>query len=177
VCEPRHSSPIPSRLTPVTTDRDRCYRRFPRATPQCGQLMGRSARSGRLTRTHWHAMDRECCGLILSPQHLRKAGRRGSCPLRKFHQQEAAASVEALDERRLGFSTRRPGQGRKGLRVPAAALLTLNEDSPPERLAPRCNKDRALVHRTRPALFILNPVLVSRNQSPARASPVNSSYV
>lgn len=51
--------------------------------------------------------------------------------------EETAASVEAFDERRLSFSTRRPGQGRKRLRVLAAVLLTLNEEGPPERLAPR----------------------------------------
>src|SRR6266700_8038494 len=46
----------------------------------------------------------------------------------------------SLDERRLGFSTRRPGQSRKRLRVQAAVCLTLNEDSPPERLAHRATK-------------------------------------
>jgi len=62
--------------------------------------------------THWHVTRRENRDLNLPPAPEKG---RSSRVLSAADQPstKTAASVEALDERRLGFSTRRPGQGRK----------------------------------------------------------------
>jgi Protein of unknown function (DUF1569) len=128
ICEPKHRKPLSPGLIVVTNIGDSCYRHFllgrckmrpaagtirQRERLQIGMLKGRTGmRRSAVSRPQ------------LSPRCLRKAGRRGSCPPRTNHPRETTASVEALDERPVGFSTRRPGQGRKRLRAQAAVLLT-----------------------------------------------------
>ena len=75
----------------------------------------------------------------------------------------AAVPVEALDERRLGFSTRRPGQGRKDFECKPPRF-----SHPVEEVLLRDSHPRqkpGAFHRTRPALFILNPPPFHRIES------------
>ena len=111
-----------------------------------------SIRYRKANETHWHAVRHVTS--LLSPEHLGKAGRSGSCPKRNAHQLEAAASVEALRRKAPCFFDAPARSGPERLRVLAAVSHPI-EESPPERLAPRTQPDG--LHRTRPALFILNP--------------------
>jgi hypothetical protein len=44
-CARKHKNARQAGLTTVTHSRDRCYRFFPRSIPECGQLLGMSARA------------------------------------------------------------------------------------------------------------------------------------
>ena len=110
---PKHRPFLPIRLTPITPTGDprHCFPARNGAT--INPVDGNSSSGRKANETHWHAVGRGKSTPLLSPRHLGKAGRRGPS-LGEPPSTSAAAPVEALDERRLGFSTRRPGQGRKG---------------------------------------------------------------
>src|SRR5579859_40467 len=104
-----------------------------------------SVRQRKVNETHWHAVRCRKNDLTSLPPALGK-GRlpRVLAATNETSTHQTAASVEALDERRLGFSTRRPGQGRRDFecKPPSGSPC---RGCPPERLAPRTIKpDRSL---------------------------------
>ena len=90
---------------------------FPPAGPRMWAVAGTICHCGRLMRRTGMRWDRVNRDPSTPPGTLRKAESSRDLSAADVPSTRDAAPVEALDERRLGFSTRRPGQGRKSLRV------------------------------------------------------------